>query len=250
MTYVTFSPGAFLGGDTTCDRKQHGLVLLNQPITDMELFKRAWTFCERRICADGGANRLFDALKTDEERLKFLPDVIVGDFDSLRDNVRQWYEEHGVMVKHDKSQDTTDFMKAVTLGNELYQVHGLLVLGALGGRLDHTFHSIFHLFLSLKHHQTVYLLNDACVSFLLHPNVPNIVKTPQNLLGKAVGIIPIAGPTRITTKGLQWDVEDWETSFYTQISTSNYLVADQVTVESPDPVLFTIEFKFNELHGG
>lgn len=182
MTYVTFSPGAFLGGNTTCDRKQHGLVLLNQPITNMELFKQAWTFCERRICADGGANRLFDALKTDEERLRFLPDVIVGDFDSLRDNVRQWYEDHGVLVKHDTSQDTTDFMKAVTLGNELYQVHGLLVLGALGGRLDHTFHSIFHLFLSLKHHQTVYLLNDACVSFLLHPNVPNIVKTPRTCL--------------------------------------------------------------------
>lgn len=250
MTFVTFSPGAFLGGDTKCDRTQHGLVLLNQPITNLVLFQQAWTFCERRICADGGANRLYDVLETDEERLKFLPDVIVGDFDSLRDNVRKWYEDHGVLVKHDESQLTTDFMKAVTLGNELFQVHGLLVLGALGGRLDHTFHSIFHLFLSLKNHQTVYLLNDACISFLLHPNVSNVVRTPQKLLGKAVGIIPVAGPTRITTKGLQWDVQDWETSFYTQISTSNYLVADQVVVESPDPVLFTIEFKFNELHGG
>lgn len=248
--FVTFAPGAFLGGETTCDRKEHGLIILNQPLGNMDLFRNAWKFCERRICADGGANRLYDELETKEQRLEYLPDAVTGDFDSLRKEVRQFYEENGVYVLHNPDQYSTDFMKAVTLGNEKYGVHGLLVLGALGGRLDHTFHSIFHLFLSLKHHQTVYLVNDSCVSFLLHPNVPNIVKTPRNLLGKAVGIIPVAGPTRITTKGLQWDVEDWETSFYTQISTSNYLTADQVTIESPDPVLFTIEFKVNELYGG
>jgi hypothetical protein len=68
-----------------------------------------------RYCADGGANRLFDALETDErrrrsfpskarsfpQRLKmarltcnprYLPDLIKGDLDSLRPGVRAFYE--------------------------------------------------------------------------------------------------------------------------------------------------------------
>ncbi|KAJ5698362.1 hypothetical protein N7462_000367 [Penicillium macrosclerotiorum] len=56
-----------------------------------------------------------------------------------------------------------------------------------------------------------------------------------------IGIIPLSGPTSISTKGFNWDVQDWPTKLGGQISTSNYIRADKVEVEASKPVLFTVE---------
>ncbi|CAN0438080.1 unnamed protein product, partial [Ascophyllum nodosum] len=47
-----------------------------------------------RICADGGANRLHDSFDADSpgERERYVPDMIVGDLDSLRPEVAAFYE--------------------------------------------------------------------------------------------------------------------------------------------------------------
>lgn len=36
------------------------LIILNQPIADLQLLDHLWENTEYRICADGGANRLHD----------------------------------------------------------------------------------------------------------------------------------------------------------------------------------------------
>ena len=42
------------------DRQNTAVIILNQPIADIELLARIWANTEYRVCADGGANRLFD----------------------------------------------------------------------------------------------------------------------------------------------------------------------------------------------
>jgi thiamine pyrophosphokinase len=56
-----------------------------------------------------------------------------------------------------------------------------------------------------------------------------------------IGIIPISAPASITTRGFEWDVQDWHTEIGGQISTSNHIRADTVEVETSVPVLFTVE---------
>jgi len=41
------------------------LLILNQPIAHFDTFSRLWKHSGYRICADGGANRLFDMLSGD-----------------------------------------------------------------------------------------------------------------------------------------------------------------------------------------
>ena len=81
-----------------------------------------WHRCERRYCADGGANRLFDDMPRlfpdhhpDAVRAAFVPDVIVGDLDSVRPEVLAHYREAGARcVDLSADQDSTDLHKAVT----------------------------------------------------------------------------------------------------------------------------------------
>jgi hypothetical protein len=51
------------------EHAKQSLIILNQPITRRDIFEKLWNNCDYRICADGGANRLYDLLSEgDRER--------------------------------------------------------------------------------------------------------------------------------------------------------------------------------------
>jgi len=92
--------------------RRHALIILNQPFR-LPLLFRLWKSSQWHCCADGGANRLFDSFDTAEERNKYFPDLITGDLDSIRPQVREYYSSYGVPVIQDNDQDSTDLMKCV-----------------------------------------------------------------------------------------------------------------------------------------
>ena len=65
------------------------LVVLNTYSPSNDLFKLIYSSKpEVVICADGGANRLYDTLSSPSPD-SFLPHYIVGDLDSIRADVRR-----------------------------------------------------------------------------------------------------------------------------------------------------------------
>ena len=88
-------------------------------VADSHWRDNAAQFC---ICADGGANQLYDAaprfaqhLSAVEARQLVRPAVIVGDLDSIKDEVRQFYAQLGTEIKDLSSdQNTTDLQKCLT----------------------------------------------------------------------------------------------------------------------------------------
>lgn len=120
-----------------------------------------------------------------------------------------------------------------------------IVFGGLGGRADQAFAQIHQLYMAALKPALdcgdVYLFTPSSVIFILEEG-ENVIKTPLSCgaLDESVGIIPILGPAKITTKGLEWDVEDWHTSFEAEMSTSNHIKADQIMVKASHRVLFTL----------
>lgn len=173
------------------------------------------------------------------------------------------YEGLGVNVVQDCDQYSTDFTKCLAY----LQKHApsstagqldILILGGLGGRVDQAFSQIHHLYLMARDYSStqeagnLYLVSEESLTFILQPG-RNVIHTPgtrmhstrsndaDNILEENVGIIPLSGPARITTKGLEWDVQDWPTEIGGQLSTSNHIRDEVVEVDGSVAVLFTLE---------
>ena len=122
-----------------------------------------------------------------------------------------------------------------------------IAFGSLGGRMDQAFAQIHQLYMAASNEEfnsgDLFLFTPAGVAFVLEEG-ENVINTPvgPDAFSENIGIIPISRPAVIGTKGFEWDVQDWHTSFETKMSTSNHIKADQVTVTTTERVLFTLEF--------
>lgn len=176
-----------------------------------------------------------------------LPNIIHGDLDSLREDVKSYYKGRNVKVTKDPDQYSTDFGKAIkqVLREQPWQ-RDFLVLGTIAGRLDQGIGLLSEIYReqNSKQHPNIrfWLFSESSISFTLSPGKTTI-HTPlsERVITPNIGILPIFGPAHISTNGLEWDVEDWYTQMGGQVSTSNHIVADQITISTDAEVLFTVE---------
>lgn len=226
------------------------LLILNHrlPKTTAKVWERG-TF---KICADGGANRLYDDIpklfpKEDPAavRRRFMPDMIRGDLDSMRADVASFYTRSAVpIVDLSSDQDTTDLTKclmhldATVLGPQadLNNIN-ILALGGVGGRLDHTLANLntMHTF----RHLPLGLWGDGNLVRLVRPGTTII--TPHQREGPTCGLIPLTGPARVTTSGLRWNLAGQEMAMTGLVSACNIIDAPTITVETDVDLIWTTE---------
>lgn len=216
-----------------------------------------WQQVRLRVCSDGGANRLFDDLPDllpheDKEsvRRRYKPDVIIGDLDSLRPDVREFYSNLGTtVVDQSYDQDTTDFEKCInfilssTPEPEAVKLK-LLVVGALGGRFDHVAGHInaLYKFSTVR----VVLLSDESLMYLLPYGYFHEISLNTTFEGPHCGLIPFGTTSETTTTtGLQWNLNETKMAFGSLVSTSNLLLGDLVTVISDVHLVWTVALRIS-----
>ncbi|KAI9141511.1 thiamine pyrophosphokinase [Paraphysoderma sedebokerense] len=128
---------------------QFALIILNQPLFGLEnsVFENLWIHATWRICADGGANRLYDAFQSKPNLQKrFIPHLIRGDMDSLRPEVRDFYRGFGCQIDKVDCQDTTDLQKCYSALKEIEKKEGIvndiIIMGGTTGRFDQVMSTI------------------------------------------------------------------------------------------------------------
>jgi len=231
----------------------YALLVLNQPLLNLDVLRQVWMKSGYRIAADGGANQLYKALEdpATAEMLQMTKlEALCGDLDSITDDALHWAQDQGAIISKDPDLYATDFTKCFKyIRNHYHETCDIVCMGGLGGRVDQGIATLNHLYIFQKDyaHGKIYLLSTEALTFVLKTGYHRIrVKGPEqpSILGQNIGIIPMKQGCHITTTGLTWDVTNWKTEFGGQISTSNYVKDDYVTVETDGDVLFTIDINF------
>ena len=254
-THYHYSP--FLIDNDAYDTKT-ALIILNSPIRNppSPLFDKLWDMANFRICADGGANRLFDATTGNAY---YTPDLIRGDLDSLRQDVRDYYSDKRVRIEKDPCQDTNDLDKCLQIVSKEWLEgngpdHRICMYGAFGGRFDQEMASIQSLYKWKDVFQSkLFLYDDYTSAFLLSEGVNHEIRLPFHGEripteadigdGPTCGLIPMGSKCEsIKTTGLKWDLHgDVPLEFGGLVSTSNRLMEAVVTVQATHPLVFTAE---------
>jgi thiamine pyrophosphokinase len=129
----------------------------------------------------------------------FKPDAIIGDMDSIPTELRNLYADRLLAITE---QDTNDLTKAAIYARES-GYKSVLIIGATGKREDHTLGNISLLARYAAWFDNVEMISDYG---RFTPLRKSAILT--STAGQQVSIFVPDNHTRITTKGLKWDVTD------------------------------------------
>lgn len=166
---------------------------------------------KRIICADGGTNTCFE--------MGLIPEVIIGDLDSIREEVLEFYKNVRV-IKTIKEKDYTDFELALMyIENEKLldvttrfkgknsiekesRVTPVLVVGATGNRVDMTLSNI----LKLQSNKNMIFLTES-FEYMRYIKLNKSVEVIEKLSGETFSIIPITDLKKLDLKGFVYNLD-------------------------------------------
>jgi thiamine pyrophosphokinase len=176
------------------------------------------------ICADGGANSTL--------KMKLVPDIVIGDLDSIYPETLKEFKSVSKIIKL-KRQNDTDVEKCLKYAIKNNFDEALLV-GVAGNRLDHTF---CNLGIVIKFFPSIKISLIAENSFL-KAYTGNIELGTHP--GETISIYAISPKTKITSRGLKYELKNTALPFGVRESTSNIAIKNFVKLKIQNGVVFVI----------
>lgn len=187
---------------------------------------------DRVIAVDGG-------LKAAKE-LGLVPDVIVGDFDSVDPAVLAFFRklEHIVWEVHQPEKDDTDtelaLKRAAAMG-----AGEIVILGATGGRLDHMIGNIQLLYPCLQKGIRASIVDPQNRLYLIDGEK---IFNKKTVWGNYISFLPFTEcVSKITLKGFKYPLENKDISVGTSLCISNELAEEEGIITFSDGVLIAVE---------
>ncbi|MBN2066658.1 MAG: thiamine diphosphokinase [Candidatus Thermoplasmatota archaeon] len=173
-------------------------IIANGTITDDAFHKKILGNVDMIICADGGANHAY--------ALGVIPEYIVGDFDSITAQVLSYFiEQKKTTLVKDTNPDKTDVELALSLAESL-NPQEIVLLGALGCRMDHTLANMLCL---------TKLPSAIKAQIIDETNTIELVDKPVDITGKEndiVSVVPLTDVAGLSYKGMKWPVTNKKTT--------------------------------------
>jgi thiamine pyrophosphokinase len=176
---------------------------------------------DRIIGVDGGAARAL--------AWGLVPDLVIGDMDSLPDKDQAALEAQGCrFVVHPRAKDETDLELALTYAAK-QGAREIVVLAALGGRLDHTLANLLLLSIPALEGVPVRIVEGAQEALLVRGGG---AATIEGQPGDLVSLLPLGGDARgVRTQGLAWALEGDTLRFGFSRGVSNEMRGQTARVE-------------------
>ncbi|HEY3232290.1 MAG TPA: thiamine diphosphokinase [Roseiflexaceae bacterium] len=204
------------------------VIVANAPNLDAAPYEALIRAADLLIAADGGALPLL--------RLNRLPRLVVGDLDSLDSASQATLLERGVELRRfPREKDETDL--------ELALAHAAAsgattidILGALGGRWDHTLANVALLALTELRGRRVRLLDARQELFLVRDSA-----VLEGQAGDTVSLLPLTPTARgVTTHGLLYPLQDATLHYERARGVSNVLLEPPGRVSLRDGLLLVV----------
>jgi thiamine pyrophosphokinase len=196
----------------------HWVLLANGPLTVSPVISDVIFAADKLVGVDGGSRHL--------RSLGLRPHLAVGDMDSISGDLLDEYRREGVeMHLHPTKKDATDLELAL----ELALTGGasrISILGATGGRLDHTLGNLFLLARCLPTGIPVCIMDqEQCIHLM------DQALTLSGAVGDTLSLLP-ATPEAcgVSLTGLEYPLHNATLTFGTSLGMSNVFVETQATV--------------------
>lgn len=241
-----WNPSELVNGCNKANSNFACLVLNRSVHVPAESAKRIWQNAKIRCLVDGGANfwKEFLQKSSRSERLKF-PEYITGDFDSITQETRKYFNAADIKYQHTPDQDETDFTKALRFLQPQFvanDIHNVIVFQENTGRLDQIMANINTLHKLQSDTLSIYLLSSSSLSWLLLPGKHKIV-VPKELVDcqRWCALMPIGCKAdKVTTRGLKWNLTQSPLEFGFMVSTSNTYASGEVYVHTESRLVWSM----------
>ena len=175
------------------------------------------------IGADGGCNHLY--------KMNITPDYVIGDLDSINNDLVDYYKSENVIFKtYPSHKDETDSEICIYLAKEL-NAKEIDFYGSLGGRIDHTLANI-----GLMHY--VRQMN-IIPRIITSEEEIAIIKNEEVILhgkkGDTVSIIPImTDANNVTLKKLEYPLNNAKMGYLSSLGISNVMLENKCSIKIED----------------
>lgn len=182
------------------------------------------------IGADGGGARALE--------WGLVPQVVIGDMDSLPAASRDELAARGTrFVEHPRAKDETDLELALSYAIE-QGAEEILILGALGGRLDHTLANLLLLTLPSLEGVRVRIVDGQEEALLVRSGER---VTLRGIPGDTVSLLPVGGDAAgVTTRGLSWALAGDRLRFGFSRGVSNEMTVQEAQISLEEGFLWVV----------
>ena len=173
-------------------------IIGNGAINDIFFHENLLHNVDLIICADGGSNNA--------KKMSVIPDYIIGDLDSTSSDVIEFFKKYKTKIIKDDDQNKTDMELAISFA-ESFKPAEIIILGAIGYRIDHTISNILCLD-KIKSNIKSQIIDNK--------NIIELVETSKDIIGEKdeiISIIPLTDIKGLSYEGLKWLVSNKNTKF-------------------------------------
>ena len=166
------------------------------------------------VALDGAANRLIGS--------KMIPDILLGDLDSVSESVLEQCKASGVTIVHAPDQQSSDISKGLEWVQRTYPDSEVDIIGVEIGRYDHHLAAYSALF-ECKSDATILL--DGWQARRVSQTPSDIETKPNSIFS----LIPFGDVTGATIKGCQFSIDNESLTTGTR-GISNIATGHSITV--------------------
>jgi len=204
------------------------IIVANGEMRDKGLIGRTICDGDYIICLDGGLKYI--------DGTGIMPNIIVGDFDSVNIDLVEKYRKKGVEIESfPVRKDFTDMELGIDIAVKA-GAESVIFLGALGGRLDHMLGNIYNMKQAAKLGMEAGIIDEKQHAFLLEKGRKFKYKK-----GTVISLIPISEQvTDIKTVNLSYPLN--RETLYNGYSRglSNVFEEDEVEISFSSGILLVI----------